>query len=232
MSKGVTFYFVRHGETYFNFYNRIQGWANAPLTDKGIEDVHRSGRGLANVKFDAVYTSDLQRTIDTAQILLAENNHSEGLTISPLKEFREVNFGSFEGLDAREVWPQFEKEVKLKYDLPEGSESEIQYFLNTIKEMDPYHHAESYVEFWQRVEAGLLQLLNKHAGTDQNILIVCHGMTIRNLLNGLVANFNEREPLANASVSIVEYINGQFKMTAYGKTDHFKDIAEESGEKD
>ena len=70
MSKGVTFYFVRHGETYFNFYGRMQGWSNALLTEDGIKNVHRSGRGLADIEFDAVYTSDLKRTIDTASIIL------------------------------------------------------------------------------------------------------------------------------------------------------------------
>ena len=45
MSKGVTFYFMRHGETFFNLYGRMQGWSNAPLTDNGIVDVHRSGKG-------------------------------------------------------------------------------------------------------------------------------------------------------------------------------------------
>ena len=230
MSKGVTFYFVRHGETYFNFYDRIQGWSNAPLTPKGIENVHRSGRGLAEVEFDAVYTSDLQRTIDTALILLEENKKNSDLSIVPMKEFREVFFGSFEGLDSHEIWPNIVKSATLKYDLPQGSEAEIQHILNTVKEMDPYHHAENYVEFWQRVESGLLQLLNKHAGTDQNILVVCHGMTIRNLLNGLIAEFKEEEPLDNASVSIVEYRNGKFHLNVYGQTNHFKDLGKTSEE--
>ena len=34
MTKGVTFYFVRHGETYLNRLGRFQGWADAPLTQK------------------------------------------------------------------------------------------------------------------------------------------------------------------------------------------------------
>lgn len=89
MTKGVTFYFVRHGETYLNRLGRFQGWADAPLTPEGLEIVHQSGRGLADVKFDAVYTSDLGRTIKTAQILLEENHHSQDLTITPMPEFRE-----------------------------------------------------------------------------------------------------------------------------------------------
>ena len=80
-NEGVTIYFVRHGETYLNHYGRMQGWSNAPLTDNGIEDVHRCGRGLADVKFDAVYTSDLTRTQDTAGIILEENGQADNLTM-------------------------------------------------------------------------------------------------------------------------------------------------------
>ena len=36
MTKGVTFYFVRHGETYLNRLGRFQGWADAPLTPEGL----------------------------------------------------------------------------------------------------------------------------------------------------------------------------------------------------
>ncbi|MGX7092634.1 histidine phosphatase family protein [Hutsoniella sourekii] len=230
MSQGVTFYFVRHGETYFNQYNRMQGWANAPLTDKGIADVRRSGRGLNELEFDAVYTSDLQRTIDTAQIILEENQHADKLTIQPMYAFREVFFGSFEGLPAKDIWPKVTQEVD--HDLPVGGELALQRTLNLIKKLDPYGEAENYVEFWNRVEAGLLELLNKHSGTGQNILVVCHGLTIRNLLEALVADFDEVEPLDNASVSIVKYENGQFKMTAYNQTDHFKDVAKKSDSHD
>ena len=35
--KGVTLYFMRHGETVFNRYNKIQGWADTPLTKEDIE---------------------------------------------------------------------------------------------------------------------------------------------------------------------------------------------------
>lgn len=230
MSKGVTFYFMRHGQTYFNLYGRMQGWSNAPLTVEGIKDVHRSGKGLANIHFDAIYSSDLQRTIDTAKIVLSENHRKDQLQIVPMKEFREVWFGSFEGLDASEVWPKVIQESQLIHGLPNGDDLEIRHILNTMKELDPYHHAENYVEFWYRVESGLLTLLNKHAGTGQNILVVCHGLTIRNLLHGLVADFSETEPLQNASCSIVKYENGQFHLKDYNQTSHFTDVAEQTAQ--
>ncbi|MCI8606749.1 MAG: histidine phosphatase family protein [Hungatella sp.] len=34
--KKVTFYYVRHEETLFNVLNRMQGWCDSPLTEKGV----------------------------------------------------------------------------------------------------------------------------------------------------------------------------------------------------
>lgn len=46
-------YFVRHGQTYLNKYHRIQGWADSPLTDKGIADAKHAGDRLKVIPFDA-----------------------------------------------------------------------------------------------------------------------------------------------------------------------------------
>lgn len=226
MSNGVTFYFMRHGETYFNRYDRFQGWGNTPLTPEGIEEVRESGRGLQDVHFDAVYTSDLMRTIETADLILQENNHADSIELIPMYEFREVFFGHFEGLEVERFWSKINSEVGRKYDLPEGKNNQIRAFMDQTKALDPHHHAENYLEFWQRVEEGLLKLLHKHAGTNQNILVVCHGLTIRYLIHGLVADFDYEEPLKNASVSMVKYINGQFELLGYNQTDHFKALAD------
>lgn len=224
MSNGVTFYFMRHGETYLNFFERMQGWANAPLTERGIEDVKRSGRGLANIKFDAVYTSDLMRTIDTANIILSENAHAEDLEIIPMKEFREVHFGYFEGLEAPIVWNDIIESVNIEQGLPNGTTEQVEATMNMLKRKDPSGLAENYAEFWHRVESGLLKLLHRHAGTGETILVVCHGLTIRNLLHGLVADFEVgKEHLRNASVSIVHYDGGQFQLQALNQTEHFVD---------
>lgn len=226
MTKGVTFYFVRHGETYLNRLGRFQGWADAPLTPEGLEIVHQSGRGLADVKFDAVYTSDLGRTIKTAQILLEENHHSQDLTITPMPEFREVFFGYYEGLEAQSVWRDMIAETNHELGLPRDAGIQVEATMNKMKASDPTGLAENYLEFWHRVETGLLELLNRHAGSDQTILVVCHGLTIQNLIHGLVADFELGEPLANASVTTVKYLHGQFQLIAYNQTEHFKDMVD------
>ncbi len=66
MSK-FNLYMVRHGQTYFNIYNKLQGWSNSPLTDKGIQNAADTGEKLKNTKFVAAYCSDTTRAEQTAQ---------------------------------------------------------------------------------------------------------------------------------------------------------------------
>lgn len=226
MGNGVTFYFMRHGETYFNRYGRIQGWSNAPLTPEGIQTIKRSGKGIADIQFDAVYSSDLQRTVETAQLVLAENQFKDHYKLQTFPELREVSFGYYEGSVADELYLEIKNYLKKAgKDLEEWRNYfNPERFINLVRAVDPYDHAENYVEFWHRIESGLLTLLNRHAGTNQNILVVSHGLTIKSLIHGLVADYpDDSPPLENASLSIVEYRQGQFQLIDMNKTDHFKD---------
>ena len=224
MSKGCTFYFVRHGQTYFNHYRKIQGWSNTPLTEEGAVDVRRSGRGLADVEFDAVYTSDLSRTVQTASIILEENKHAENLKIEMMPEFREVFFGFFEGENVDEAWKIINQE--LKYDsVPEMfAQASIPERMNATKKADPHHDAEDFLTFWTRIEEGLMKLISKHRDTGDKVLVVAHGNTIRYLLNNLVAELENPQPLLNASVSIASYHNGAYHLEKYNEVKHFKDL--------
>lgn len=210
----VTFYFVRHGETYLNRYERMQGWSNAPLTQWGEEGCLASGRGLSHIKFDAVYTSDLQRTRDTAKLMLSQNPLSQISEIVEKKEFREIFFGSFEGLEVNKVWPQILERTNAPM-------TDAKRILDTLHQMDEHHDAENYMMFWSRIEKGMLDLLNQHKNTQQHVLIVSHGLTIRMMLEGLIPNFTFDGHLLNASVSQVRYDNGQFHLDYINKTDHF-----------
>ncbi|MFL2099600.1 histidine phosphatase family protein [Desemzia sp. FAM 23989] len=226
MSKGCTFYFVRHGQTYFNHYRKIQGWSNTPLTEEGTEDVYRSARGLADVEFDAVYTSDLSRTVQTASIILEENKQAENLKIEMMPEFREVFFGFFEGENVDVAWETINQELNYP-SVPEMfAQASIPERMNATKKADPYHDAEDFLTFWTRIEEGLMKLISKHRDTGDKVLVVAHGNTIRYLLNNLVAELENPQPLLNASVSIASYQNGAYHLEKYNEVRHFKDLKE------
>lgn len=205
---------MRHAQTYLNKYERMQGWSNAPLTQAGINDCHASGKGLAHVKFDAVYTSDLQRTIDTAAIILSENKCSRDVKSIPMTEFREVFFGYFEGLSVKEVWPGIMDQAG-KNDVSKKK------LLDTMHEMDPSGDSEDYMTFWRRIHKGLDKLLTEYKDTNKTVLVVSHGLAINVMLSAIIADFDFQGPLSNASVTEVSYEHGQFTLKKFNQTDHF-----------
>lgn len=205
---------MRHAQTYLNKYERMQGWSNAPLTQAGIEDCHASGRGLAHVKFDAVYTSDLQRTVDTAQIILSENLASSNLTITQMKEFREVFFGKFEGLPVSDVWPEVTK-LAGKDDISKKQ------LLDTMHQLEGSGDSENYMAFWLRIHQGLAKLIEEHKNKDATILVVSHGLALNIMLSAIIPEHHFQGPLHNVSVTEVVYENGQFVLNAFNETSHF-----------
>lgn len=223
---GLTLHFVRHGETYFNLYDRVQGWGNSPLTELGIADASRSGRGIKDVKFDAVYSSDLLRTISTAEILLQENEQTaEAMEIIALPEFREAFFGSFEGGYNDDAFMAVAEHLgyKTKAELLENTNFNER--MDIFHEIDPYQHAENSIILHERLNRGLDKVIEAHAGKHAQVLIVAHGGTIQAIFENMFPDINVWPPLVNGSVSVAHYKEGQYELKRYGDISHFTDAS-------
>lgn len=94
MSKEVTFYIVRHGETQYNVEGLIQGWVDSPLTEKGVLRTKELAIELQTVGFSRIVSSTLQRAVETAKII----NEYYNLKIDTFDDLREVNFGNYDGI--------------------------------------------------------------------------------------------------------------------------------------
>lgn len=181
----IQLYLVRHGQTYFNLTRRLQGHSDAPLTAAGIEHGHDAGRRLAKIHFAGTYSSDLTRAIHTAKYLLSENQAGSPTWPQQLPDFREENFGSFEGIDSQVAMTQINafsdeglyndySDMIQKRGMP-GS-------MDLIAKADPYNLAEDYNAFITRVKKGFSYLLERHEDGD-NVLVVAHGTTIRAIVD-------------------------------------------------
>jgi len=86
-------YLIRHGETEFNVKGLCQGQKDSPLTQKGIKQAVAIKKEIEklDLKFDYVFSSPLQRSIDTTNIVLNRND------IQILDELKEITFGDYEG---------------------------------------------------------------------------------------------------------------------------------------
>ncbi len=93
----------RHGQTTYNAERRFQGQADVPLNDAGREQATRAAPYLAAMKPDAIFSSDLSRATETADILA----RLTGLPVQLDKDLRERGGGSWEGKTADEIRAQF-----------------------------------------------------------------------------------------------------------------------------
>lgn len=176
-------YLVRHGETMFNQLNKVQGWADSPLTVKGINDLKVTARKLSQVHFDKMYSSDLKRAIDTVHLIADANEVSKIGKIKKFPAFREVFFGTFEGDDIDQTW----EKVSLAGGM--DPETNVNKIINTLgidkfreatKKADPRHLAENSAELDERMTRAIKQLHEETQGLGR-VLIVSHGDFIKTL---------------------------------------------------
>lgn len=91
--QGVSFYIVRHGQTDWNFEDKIQGFSDIPINDRGRAQAQELRRIIAEVPFDWCYSSDLKRAYETAQILI----EGRQIPVQIDSRLRERNYGPWEG---------------------------------------------------------------------------------------------------------------------------------------
>ncbi len=94
---------IRHGETDYNAQGRIQGQINIPLNEMGKQQCESLAHRLSVEKWDCIYSSDLMRARDTAQIV----GDKLALPVMTDIRLRERSFGKLEGL-TREERKQYE----------------------------------------------------------------------------------------------------------------------------
>ena len=96
---------VRHGQSAGNAEGRFGGQGPTPLSDLGRTQAEVTARHLAAEGIDAIYSSDLERAVQTAEPLA----ELLGLSVNATKAFRERNVGVLEGLtfnESRENHPK------------------------------------------------------------------------------------------------------------------------------
>lgn len=202
-------YLVRHGQTMFNCYNRLQGWSNSPLTPKGLKDADLAAQKLKNIVFAAAYCSDTTRAQITAERILSENEKHTNARPHLVSDmhFREQCYGYFEGQDMNMAWwaagaPHGAKtynEIVEKFGLAETRDM--------LKEADPFHDAESDIEYWKRVEGGFKIIAsNPELKDGDNVLQISHGNTLLSLMHRFApVGYDLSERPQNGSVTRLDF---------------------------
>jgi broad specificity phosphatase PhoE len=152
----TTVLLTRHGETDWNNERRWQGHADRPLNERGREQARALAAELAGRSVDAIYSSDLLRARETAEIVGAEL----GLEVRIDAGLREVDVGTWSGLAHGEI----------ERNDPEG-------FRRWQEGGKGWELGESYEEMGERVVAAVTTIAAEHPG--ETLLVVTHGGSIR-----------------------------------------------------
>ncbi len=103
-------YLVRHGKTDWNIEKRIQGHIDISLNDNGKQQVENVAETIKNLKIDEIYSSDLLRAKETAEII----NKKFKLDIKVDRRLREFNYRDLEGVVktsyTEEMWDDINKD--------------------------------------------------------------------------------------------------------------------------
>jgi probable phosphoglycerate mutase len=151
----TTLLLARHGETDWNAQRRWQGHSDPPLNERGREQARELAAALDGV--DVIYTSDLARARETAEILGARL----GLEVRLDPRLRERSFGAWEG----KTWDELEQ----------GFADALERW--RAGETHGPEDAEPYADFSRRVESFLEDVVHRHPGA--RVLVVGHGGSIR-----------------------------------------------------
>ena len=195
-----TLVLVRHGESQWNLENRFTGWVDVPLSEKGLREAQSAGERLKkeNIRFDAAFTSELQRAQNTLKSIL-ECLGQSSIPVEKSQALNERHYGDLQGLDKAETAKKFgDEQVKIwrrSYDIaPPGGES----LKDTAARTLPYF------------ESKILPELKK----GKNILVAAHGNSLRSIVMHLEKLTREQvlELNLGTAVPLIYQFDSTFKI--------------------
>jgi probable phosphoglycerate mutase len=198
-------YLVRHGESEAAAEDRFAGEIDVPLSERGREQARKLAQRLEAEPVQAVYSSQLARTTETARILAEPH----GLEVRQRAELREISHGRWEGKRRSEVEAIYPEEYG-RWD------------------RDPFSFApqggETGLAVTARALPCLLEIVETHRGAQ--VLIASHKATIRLLLCSLLGfdprRYRDRLDQSPAALNILDFrAAGEARLMLFNDTSHY-----------
>ena len=166
---------LRHGQSQWNLENRFTGWKDIALSNKGKQEAKNAGKLMSNhnISIDLIFSSVLQRAIQTAKLAILEMNlkklwnEKNELIMIKDQALNERDYGDLVGLNKQETANKFGKEQvhiwRRSFEIPPpGGES----LKNVVERVKPY--------FGYKIAPELKK--------QKNILISAHGNSLRAMM--------------------------------------------------
>lgn len=153
----MIFWLVRHGETDWNLQGRYQGQADPPLNAHGVFQARQIGDQFRHEGITAIYSSDLQRALHTAQVI------AERLQLPVIcdKRLREISLGEWEGMLTEEIIARYPQEWQRRQNDPLNAHAP---------------RGESLSQVAERVRAAAEEIAQEYPSSS--VMIVSHGMAL------------------------------------------------------
>ena len=199
----------RHGQTADNLARILQGHRDTPLDDVGRQQAAYAGMRIKGGHYDALFSSDLLRAFETAQIIGA----AVGLEPSPEKALREWHLGELEGRHVTELLEQYPDIINC-FAVESGDL--------------PVPGGESHGTFEKRVTDCLDALADAFVG--KKIILVTHGGVMRAIFKHIVgptAAGNMLPSSENVSYNtFCRYADGRWRMHCWNDVSHLTQYRE------
>jgi broad specificity phosphatase PhoE len=188
---------VRHGHTCLNVPGkdeRLRGWLDIPLDDQGLKEAAETAERLADYPVEVIYSSDLRRARQTAEVL-RRRTHAPRVTTT--KELRPWNLGVFCGQRVMDILP----------------------FLNLLNQHPDLAApcGESFYQFYGRFSRRLGDLMNLALESSRCVVAVTH---VRNVLaSRTVIEHGDRDRVPvrggppTGTLVVIEKHDGVWQMT-------------------
>jgi probable phosphomutase (TIGR03848 family) len=175
---------IRHGQNKWVKKGRLAGWtAGVHLNETGLEQVERLGQRLAHLPLKAIYSSPLERCLETAAAVAGVHE----LDVVEMTAFGEVRYGQWEGKKVKKLAKKRQWHA-------------VQHYPSRFR----FPEGESFLEVQRRVIGALEELGRRH---DKEIIaVVSHADVIKLALShflGMHVDLFQRIALFPASVSVL-----------------------------
>ena len=185
--------FIRHGITDWNAEQRLQGHTDIPLNETGRRQARALAERLRAEAWDFIYSSDLSRARETAEIVAK----AIGLSLVVDQRLREMSCGQVEGTTAEDRIARWGRDWKAQSLGIETKESIASRGLSFVTE-----------------------IVDRHS--DANVLIVSHGAILRQTLLHLLPPAACQGRLHNTSVTRVTHRHGDWRCELYNCARHIE----------
>lgn len=206
-------FLIRHGQTEWNHSSRAQGHTDVSLDETGLRQSELLGASFQGIKIDKVITSDLKRSLQTAEPIAR-------VTGAPLLKdprLRERTFGDWEGQEYHIVAEQM-REIQSRQSL-------------SVFEIRP-PNGESMIDVWNRIQPAVQEMRRE----DGALAVVSHGGASALILAALIGGpieISRAFRFANTGVTeLHSRPDGTLYIKRYNDTSHLSAEAVLSGDLD